>query len=113
MCIRDRNVIKTTPFPNKTAVSSRVPKLEFNFNGDLPFLDFSDELALYNASGLDALIDRLDLIICHGQLSSAHRTLIKNTINQSISDINNYDAQDVINDVLYFMMVSPDYLILK
>jgi len=105
-------VIKDVPFLNKTAVVN-APRLTFNRNMDRPFLDFSDEITLYNASGLDALIDRLDLIICHGQLSDTHRTLITNTITQSINGINNYRAEDVIEDVLYFMMVSPDYLILK
>ena len=105
-------VIKDVPFLNKTAVVN-APRLTFNRNMDRPFLDFSDEITLYNTSGLDALIDRLDLIICHGQLSDTHRTLITNTITQSINGINNYSTEDVIDDVLYFMMVSPDYLILK
>lgn len=106
-------VIKNAPFLNKTAVLTNTPRLTFNQNQDVPFLDFSDEIALYNASGLDALIDRLDLIICHGQLSDTHRSLIKSTITQYIDGINNYSAEDVVEDVLYFMMVSPDYLILK
>ena len=112
------SAIKVAPFINKTAVNPNPnrPILDYNQNGDLPFLDFSDELALLtagNAGALDALLDRLNIIICHGQLSDAHRTLITNTIVDSATNISGYTAQDALDDALYFMMVSPDYLILK
>ena len=109
------SAIKVNPFINKTAVDPNPnrPILTFNQNGDLPVLDFTDELALLGNSDLNGLLDRLDLIICHGQLSTDHRNLIINTIQQTFAGVSGYTAQDVIDDVLYFMMVSPDYLILK
>lgn len=108
------NSIKTRPFRNRTAVHSTALRLNYDYsNVDLPYLDFTDEIALYNSSGLSALVDRLDLILCHGQLSDGTKNIIVNAINQYIADDSNFTDQEVINDVLYFIMMSPDYLILK
>ena len=82
-------------------------------NGGDAVLDLSDETTLLDAQGLDALLDRLDILLCRGQLSSNTRTIIKDAVQQYIDNQNNYSSLDAVHDVLYFLLVSPDYLILR
>jgi len=105
--------IKIRPFKNRTGVNNTSPALTKNNVTDEPFLDFTDELAIYNSTGLSDMIDRIDLILCHGQLSSGTKTIITDAINQFTANNNNYTDQSALDDVLYFIMMSPDYLILK
>ena len=106
--------IKTRPFRNRTGVNPDPSKARLNFDDDdNPFLDFSDEIALLDSDGIDALLDRLDLIICHGQLSDDVRILIENAYLQYSANVNGYTSEDAVKDALYFMMVSADYLILE
>ena len=106
------DALKRRPFGNRTKPNSINTGLTIN-STDQPYYNFSDELTIYNTLGLSALIDRIDLLLCHGQLTAGTKTIITNTINQFLSTVNNYDAQDVINDVIYFIMISPDYMIIK
>lgn len=110
--------IKAQPFKNLTTVNSEetaaTSTLELlNNESDKPYLNFEDELELFQSNGLDALIDRLDLILSNGQLSERTRQIITDSISKLVSHDNQYSESDIINDVLYFIMISPDYLILK
>ncbi len=67
-------------------------------------LDFSDYVAL--AADADALIDRLDLVLTYGTLSSETRELIKDTIEQ-ITDDDEFRTEIAI----YLFMISPDYAV--
>ncbi len=80
---------------------------------DEPFLDFSDELATYNNNGVNALLDRLDLILCRGQLSAATKAIIVNTIQENQTNVSNYDSTDALHDALYYIMMSPNYVVQK
>jgi len=106
------NSIKIQPFYNRTSPNSTNQALRNN-SSDKPVLDFVDEINIYNAGGLSALLDRLDLILCRGQLSDSTKAIIANTINENIANVNNYDASGVIQDALYYIMMSPSYVILK
>lgn len=104
--------IKYRPFRNRSKAGDSGGNLAYN-NDDEPTLDFSDELNIYNTQGVDALIDRLDLILCRGQLSAGTKTIIKETIQGNLDNVNNYDSTDVLHDILYYIMLSPDYIIQK
>ena len=107
-------MLKTRPFYNRTGVNPNPskPKLTVDINDD-PFLDFTGEINEYDTNGINALIDRVDLILCHGRLSIETKTIIADAITQNLANVNSFDSQDVINDVIYFIMISPDYIILR
>ena len=106
------NTLKLRPFRNRTGVNLTAERLA-NDNDDDTFLDFTDEINEYDTNGINALIDRVDLILCHGQLSDGTKIIIADAITQALANVNNFDSQDVLNDVIYFVMMSPDYMILK
>ena len=106
------NSLKVRPFKNRTKLTSNGLALELN-HSDEPVLDFSDEIAVYNSQGLSALIDRLDLLLSRGQLESGVKNIIMNTLNNNIQNDSNYDVDDIIKDALYFIMITPNYTILK
>ena len=69
-------------------------------------LDVDDELAIANDT--DKLLDRLDLILTHGDLSDNTRSIIKNYIDNNLST-----AQEKVGYAIYLIMLSPDYVILR
>ncbi len=106
------NALKIKPFSNRTSPNSSQLGLNNN-NADTPVLDFSDEIAVYQNNGLTALIERLNLIMCRGQLHPNIQNLIIGTIEDNIQNDNAYDVNDIINDALYYIMISASYTILK
>ncbi len=104
--------LKFRPFQNRTKSNSSASGLTQNV-ADAPVLDFSDEILAYQSGGLDALLDRLNLIICRGQLQPSVESIIKNRLSQNIQTESNYDVTDIIHDAIYFIMISPNYTILK
>ena len=106
------DALKIKPFSNRTAASTSGTYLTNNVD-DTPVLDFVDEIAIYNQDGLSALIDRLDILICRGQLSQEVKDIISSTIEANIANVNNYDVNDIMHDVLYYIFLSPDYIIQK
>jgi len=106
------NSIKTRPFRNQTAPDDTGRFLGFN-DSDEPLLDFSDEIALYENQGVDAMIDRLNLILCRGQLSAGTHDIIANAINQYEEEYADYNSEAALKDALYFIMMTPNYLIQK
>lgn len=68
-------------------------------------LDFSDEIALANDAA--ALVDRLDILLACGQLSSSTKTIISNAVAQVDDD------DDKIDLAIYLILISPDFAILK
>lgn len=59
----------------------------------------------------DALLDRLDLVLCHGQLSERTRGIIKETISEYPVTV--YGLTSRIQLATYLVLISPDYNILK
>lgn len=106
-------VLKTVHFPNNTAVHPVQERMTVN-PSDFGSFDFSDEINILDTQGIEALINRLDLILCHGQLSDDIRLLIENAYYQNSGNSGAaYSSEDAVIDAIYFMMVSSDYTILK
>lgn len=105
------HALKTRPFYNQTGNNSSHGGPALNTDDD-PILDFSDEITVYETNGIYALIDRLDLILCRGQLKQELKDFIANAIieNEVRSD---YESSDAIEDAIYFIMASPSYIIRK
>jgi len=106
------NTLKQKPFANHTIVSTTDQKLAENIN-DEPVFDFNLELDILNNNGIAALIDHLNILLCRGQLSFDNKTIIENTLNQNFTNVSSYSNQDAIKDAIYFIMISPNYTILK
>ncbi len=68
-------------------------------------LNITDELAM--ASEPDLLLDRLDILLTHGHLSSESRATILNALDQLS------DPKERVDMAIYLIMISPDYAILK
>ncbi len=81
--------------------------------GDAPYLDFTDEINIYNTQGLTALIDHIDLMLCRGQLQASTKALIEDNISQNLADNPNFPVTTIVHDVIYYTMMSPNYVILK
>ncbi len=106
------NAIDNRPFANRTAVNPNNLRLTTN-NDDEPFLDFSDEIAIYNADGLEALIDRVDLLLCAGELSEEVKEIIVDAVGQMEANNSSFTDLNVVEEVIYFVMMSPSYMISK
>ncbi len=57
------------------------------------------------AGGVDALLDRLDLVLTYGQLSTETRTVIESIL----ADVT--DPEQRVKTALYMILTSPDYVI--
>ena len=72
------DAIKEHPFDNYTTLSNST---KINHN-DKPFLDFSDEISIMENQGIDGLLDRLNILLCRGQMTTDSRLIIKDAITQ-------------------------------
>lgn len=94
------NLVGTTRLFPDESVSDEEAKLH---------LDLSDELNLISEGRLEELIERLNLILMHGQMSLSTRKIILDTLGL-------YEKEDdlfKLNMSLFLSMISPEYLILK
>ena len=106
------DAIMVQPFRNSTAINTNNPRIAYN-NADTPFLDFSDEVAVFETQGLDALLDRLNILLCNGNLTDGTRSIISNMITELDNAPANFTSEDKVKNAIYFMAVSADYTILK
>ena len=106
------NSLERSPFSNRTAVSESMSTL-INNDLDMPSFDYSVEEHIYNSQGLIPLLDHLDFLLTRGQLSVNTKTIICNTINDKLARISDYNFSLIIIDAIYFIMISPDFVILK
>jgi len=104
--------IRVRPFRNQTRPNSITGVPAYNEN-DEPMLDLSDEIILYETQGVQALLDRLDLILCRGQLQQEAKDIIAYAITEYDTNLNSYDSTRAVEDALYFIMMSPSYMIRK
>ena len=108
------DMIKIRPFKNKTAINDNPSNPRVVNNGaDAPTLDFAPLTTIYTNSGITALIDHLDLYLCRGQLSASTKAYIEDNYNQNIANGTNLSDLELVQDVLYYIMISPNYVILK
>lgn len=106
------NALKSRPFSNRTILSSNQNGLNNN-NADQPFLNFDDEINELSTNGVSAMLDRLNILLCRGQLSIRSKDIIENFITQNFSNVSNYDNEDAVRDAVYLIMASANYTILK
>ncbi len=106
------DAIKDKPFRNFTSVNTNNGRLSNN-NADAPFLDFSDEIGVLDNEGVSALLDRLDLILCHGELTDNTRSIIEDALMQVINSNVNHTSQDIVEQAIYYIMVTADFTILR
>ncbi len=73
-------------------------------------LDMSDEEALIAAGDHAALVDRLDLLLCHGNMLES----TKATIIQAMDEMNDpWNEWSKLPMAVYLTLISPEYVILK
>ncbi len=88
-------------------------------DADYTSLNLTDEFALITSSNptildaeLDQLLDRLDIILTHGNMSDRTRSVIKNAAMEY--GTNQWASSEwIVRFAIYFTMISPDYAILK
>jgi hypothetical protein len=75
--------------------------------------DYSAELAL--ADNADALIDRVDLLLCAGMMSAETRTLIRDAVNSIAMPAANQATarRNRVQLAVLFALSSSDYLVQK
>ena len=79
-------------------------------NGHLFRFNFPDEIALLNADGLEALIDRLDLLMTHGQLRDDTRQLVWDVYNNRPGW---FSQAQSISMMVKVILMSPEYAIFR
>lgn len=72
-------------------------------------LELSDELALDEVSDVPELLERLNLILFHGQMTGDTRELIQSALEQVPQ--NNWEIR--VRMAIFLSMISPDYLIFR
>lgn len=89
-----------------------------DYDNDRAVLDFSAEVTLVDNDKLPALLDRLDLILAHGQLSQRTKSTIIAVVKEMpIEGYNEANTQMLrlnrVQMAVYLVMASPEYLINK
>ncbi len=74
-----------------------------------PMLDLSDEFLLGDQHDYAGLLDRLNIILAHGNLSQESQDIIIQTIEQ----IPDYETELRARMAIFLTMISPDYLIMR
>lgn len=82
-----------------------------DYNGDEMEveLDFQDEVEMMEQGQLEQVIERLNLIMLHGQMTDYTRTQIVN----ALADLPNSIALDKVRVAVFLIMISPDYAIFR
>jgi len=97
--------VEATPDPNE-------PWL-YNGPNDEVSYDLSDEILIYNVQGFSPLIDRLNLILCNGQLEDSTKNIILNAMNQLETVWGGIDSEYAVKLCIYYILSSPDYVIVR
>ncbi len=78
-----------------------------NYGGtDRLALDLTDEIAAYQSQGISGLLDRLDILLCGGNLTQGTRNIITTAINNNIANVSGYGSTQATKDIIYFVMIS-------
>ncbi len=81
---------------------------QYNDN-KLTYLNLTDELLLGDAGEENQLIERLNLLLCHGNMSATTRSIIRD----AIVDIPSNQLDTKVRMAIFLTMISPDYLIIR
>ena len=78
-------------------------------------LDLSYEIQLGKEGRFDELLERLDLLLTHGQMTDKTKELIKNAISQfpTVPNATETDAELRGRTAIFLTLISPDYLIIR
>jgi uncharacterized protein (DUF1800 family) len=79
------------------------------YGDKLVYLELTDEMAFDGVNEIGSLLERLNLILFHGQMSADTRTTIRTALEQVPQ--NNWEER--VRLAIYLSMISPDYLILR
>ncbi len=82
---------------------------EENLESNEAFLNLEDEIALQDKDKINQLIDRLDIILTHGQMTARTKRLIV----QAVKEVPENRIEYRVKLAIYLTMISPDYLIIK
>lgn len=82
---------------------------EENYDSKKAYLNLEDEIALQAVNDIPKLIDRLDLILTHGQMTD----FTKQEIIKAVQSVPDNRAEQRVKLAIYFIMISPDYLIIR
>ncbi len=74
--------------------------------------DFSDEIALLQTAGPAALVERLNLLLAHGQLNTETKMIIED-MTTTFHNLEWMDDERVVSWAVYAVLISPNYVILK
>ena len=82
---------------------------EQNRDQHLVNLNLTDELAMIEAGEIDQMIERINLILMHGQMTEETRNTIRNAV------VNYPDSmvELKVKVAIFLAMISPDYLIIR
>ncbi len=79
------------------------------YEDKLVHLELTDELAFNTVTEMGQLLERLNLILFHGQMSPETRATIKTALDQVPETF----WEERVRMAIYLCMISPDYLILR
>ncbi|MEM1119028.1 MAG: DUF1800 domain-containing protein [Bacteroidota bacterium] len=103
------NEVNEWTFRSRRALQyGRIYKEEHD-EDDYARFDWSDEMALVESGDIDNFVERLNLILMHGRMSTDTRRIIKAAILQVPE--NNHNER--LGMGVYLVMTSPEYLILR
>ena len=102
--IRNGIFVSAPDLPNSASNAANGYDIAATYNAELPL-----------ASNAQALVGRLSLLLCAGQLSSASQTLIINALNATPVTASSSDSarRDRVAAAVLLVMASADYLIQK
>lgn len=72
-------------------------------------LEISKEIQLGEEGKFDELIDRLDLLLTHGQMTDRTKTIIR----EALDNFPDSESDRIGRLAIYLTMISPDYLIIR
>ena len=72
-------------------------------------LDLSHEIQLGETGDIEALIERLDLLLTHGLMTEKTKSIIR----KAVADIPDHRANLRGRTAIFLTMISPDYLIIR
>lgn len=82
---------------------------EDNLDSKKAYLNLDDEIALQDVENIPKLIDRLDLILSHGQMTD----FTKQEIIKAVQSVPESRKDQRVKLAIYLIMISPDYLIIR
>lgn len=97
-----RDVLNGRPFENNT-----------NFSNDDPSFDISFEENLYDTQGVSAVIDHYNLLLCRNQMPESTQLIIEDAITEFEDNVNGYDSDDAVRDIVLFIATTAYFTVLN